>query len=118
VTERNTTTETALSTYTITTTLPQGTNTAAFPQGLSVMLCILTEYEVLAMEFISNSSTSMGNSTQSYDVQTYETTSSVIQTVGFETTSPIPITYATNTTLSGPLITSWDISICTAISSG
>ncbi len=109
-TESNTTTETAISTYTLTTTLPQGTNTTAFPQGLS-MRCILTEYHVWMIASIGNTTTSYGTSTQSYDVQTYQTTTSITQAVGSVTTT----TANYNGTLTGALAI-WNSTVCTYIS--
>jgi hypothetical protein len=107
-TESNITTETTISTYTITTDLPQGS---------AVLRCVITEYDVLTVETLSNGTTARGNSTQSHDVKTYETTASVNQTVGYVTTSTV-LTSTDTTTVTGPLITSWDTDTCTVISSG
>jgi hypothetical protein len=108
-TVNNTTTETTVSTYTLTTVLPQGS---------TILRCVVTEYDVLTVEIISNSSTARVNSTQSHDVKTYETTASLNQTARYVTSSTMVANTSTTTTVTGPLITSWDIDTCTAISSG
>jgi hypothetical protein len=101
------TTETTISTFIITTNLPQGS---------TVLRCVVTEYDVLTVETINNSSTVRGNSTQSHDIKTYETTTFLNQTVGYITSSTVVA--STTTTVTGPLIKSWDVDTCTVISSG
>jgi hypothetical protein len=97
-----TTTETVIKTYTITTTL-------AGESGLEQ--CVVTEYHVWAIEEMTSSSTIQATSTQSYAIRTYQTSTSVEQPVGFETT-----TTATYTgTLTGA-IAIWNSTTCTFIS--
>jgi hypothetical protein len=79
-TTNNTTTVTKTYTYTITTTFSQG--------GSAVMRCVLTQYAVWEIAHIQNSTiTSYGNSTETINLKTYETSASVTQSVGYVTTS-------------------------------
>ena len=96
-----TTTETVIRTYTVTTTLAGESN---------VERCIVTEYLLWAIGELTGP-TILGSSTQSYPVQTYQTSTSAEQTVGFETTTTAP--YAG--TLAGALAI-WNSTTCTYIS--
>ena len=62
-----------------TTTLP--------PRESNVMRCILTHYAVFETAHIQSSTTNFGSTTDTADLQTYTTTASVSQTLGFATTS-------------------------------
>jgi hypothetical protein len=97
-----TTTETVIEAYTITTTL-------AGESG--VEQCIVTEYHVWAVEEITSSSTIQSTSTQSYAIQTYQTSTSPEQTMGFETTTTTSYTG----TLTGA-IAIWNSTACMFIS--
>jgi len=79
-TTNNTTTVTKNYTYTITTTFSQG--------GSAVMQCVLTQYTVWEIEHIQNSTiTSYGRSTETTNLKTYQTSTSLTQSVGYVTTS-------------------------------
>lgn len=73
--------------------------------------CVVTEYHVWEVEEITGSSTIQSTSTQSYLVQTYQTSTSVGQMVGFETTTTTSYTG----TLTGA-IAIWNSTTCTFIS--
>jgi hypothetical protein len=77
-TASRTTTQTLTSTFTTTVTLPQG--------GSEVVRCVLTQYAVWEIAHIEGNTTSYGSTTETSDLRTYETTTSVIQTVGYVTT--------------------------------
>lgn len=84
-TTNNTTTVTKNYTYTVTTTFSQG--------GSAVMQCVLTQYTVFEIEHIQNSTiTSYGNSTETTNLKTYQTSTSLTQSVGYVTTSTSPYT--------------------------
>jgi len=70
---------TVTETYTTTITFPQG--------GSAVVRCVLTRYSVWETARIGNGTTSFGSTTETSDIQTYQTTTSVTQTVGYMTTS-------------------------------
>lgn len=106
----NTTTQTIVETYTTATTITT-TITTTLPQGSVVEKCVITEYHVWMIGIIETSSTAYGTSTQSYDVQTYQTTTSVTQPVGFATTATTSYTG----TLTGA-IAYWNSTVCTHIS--
>ena len=74
-----TTTQTLTSTYTTTVTLPQG--------GSEVVRCVLTQYAVWEIASIEGNTTSYGSTTETSDLRTYQTTTSVMQTVGYVTAS-------------------------------
>ena len=94
-------TKTVVSTYTTTLTLPQGT---------FVERCVVTEYGVWSIESVSGTQTTGGTSTQSHPVTTYQTSATVSQTVGYETT----MTTTYTGTLTGA-IASWNSTACTYI---
>jgi len=66
-------------TYTTTVTFPQG--------GSAVVRCVLTRYSVWETAHIGNGTTSFGSTTETTDLQTYQTTTSALQTAGYVTTS-------------------------------
>jgi len=76
---RRTTTQTLTSTFTTTVTLPQS--------GSEVVRCVLTRYAVWEIAHIESNTTSYGSTTETSDLRTYQTTTSVLQTVGYVTTS-------------------------------
>jgi len=51
------------------------------------MRCVLTQYAVWEIAYIGSSATSYGNTTVTTDLKTYQTSTSVMQSVGFVTTS-------------------------------
>jgi len=109
-----TTTETVIKTYTtIVETYATTYPTTSINLGVSgVAQCVVTEYHVWAiLEITTSSSTIRATSTQSYAVQTYQT-STVEPTVGFRTTS----TTSYSGTLTGA-IAYWNSTTCTLISS-
>ena len=69
---------TLTSTFTTTVTLPQG--------GSEVVRCVLTRYVVWEIAHIEGNTTSYGSTTETSDLRTYQTTTSVTQTVGYVTT--------------------------------
>jgi uncharacterized protein (UPF0333 family) len=98
-----TTTQTVIRTYTITTTFLQGES--------EVMRCVLTQYAVWKIAHIENSTTSYGNTTETSGLQTYQTTTSVVQIVGYVTTS----TSSYTGTITGALAEG-NYTICTYVS--
>ena len=95
-TANNTKTETVVSNYTVTTTMPSVNNSV----GVDVMECALTIYDIIG-----------GNSTGSISPQLYNTTTSLSQIVGFATTT----TNSSNVTLSGT-VEEWTVTACTVVS--
>lgn len=103
--------QTVLMTYTITTTLPAASYTITTSLGgySGTVQCIVTEYHVWEVEEYPGNS--MSTSTQSYPVLTFQTTASVEQTAGFETTTTARFTG----TLTGA-IALWNSTVCTFVS--
>ena len=99
-TTTKTATETVIKTYTTTLSGESG-----------VERCVVSDYTVWAVEEISSSSTIQGSSTQSSAIRTYQTSTSVEQPVGFETTT----TTSNTGTWTGP-IAIWNSTVCTFIS--
>lgn len=97
-----TTTETTIKTYTITTTLPGESG---------VEQCVVTDYTVWEVLEVAGSSTIQTTSIRSNAVQTYQTSTSVEQTIGFETTTTASYTG----TLTGA-VAIWNSTTCTFIS--
>jgi hypothetical protein len=102
------TTETIIKTYTTATTY---TTTTTPPQLSGAEQCVVTEYHVWIVEIYPTNVTS--TTTQSYGVRTYQTSNSVEQNVGFETTVA---TVGYTGTLTGA-IDIWNSTVCTYIPS-
>ena len=96
----STTTKTIVSTYTVTTNLPQGTE---------VLQCVTTQFVVRAYESINSSTTVSGTTTSSSIIQTYQTSTSGSQSVGYVTT----FTMTPTTTQTG--YQTWNSTVCTVI---
>ncbi len=96
----NTATKTVVSTYTLATNLPQGTE---------VLQCVVTQYIVRAYESIGTSTTIAGTMTTSSVIQMYQTSTSESQSVGYATT----FTVTPTTTQTG--YRTWNSTICTVV---
>jgi len=110
--------ETTVSTYTVTATIPEETNSTVIPAGESVMQCDVTVYSVISFismeNFTTTTSTSGGFTTLSYPIQMFNATTSLTETAGYATTT----TYVNpSSTISGAKAV-WTTSACTVISSG
>ena len=81
----HTTTETVVSTYTV--SLPYSGSLA----------CVVTRYSVWMYGVVNGSATSYGLTTQTYDLQTYTTTTPVIEKTGYATTTTNEFTGSTIT---------------------
>ncbi len=75
------TTETVVTTYTVTS-----------PGGSGLLLCVVTEYTVWMVAYVSSGGTSYSYSTTTElsPIQTYTSTTTATQTVGFTTVSTSP----------------------------
>ena len=71
-------TETIAKTNTTTITVPQG--------GSEILRCVLTQYVVWMIAHVGSNTTSYGSTTDTSDIRTYQTTTSVFQAVGYVTT--------------------------------
>jgi hypothetical protein len=96
--------ETTTKTYTMTTTLNQGSN---------LVKCVIVYYEVDAAEFVMSSSTSYGSTTLSHEISNYTSVTSVEETVGYSTSTSVTLVMSGTSAHTGPVIASWDVTECT-----
>jgi len=96
--------ETTTKTYTMTTTLNQGSN---------LVKCVVVYYEVDAAEFLTSSSTSCGSATRSYQISNYATMTSIEQAAGYTTSTRVSLYETGTSTHTGPALASWDDIECT-----
>ena len=96
-----------------TTTLSPTTYTTTVTAGLSYRLsCVVTYYEVDAIEYITTSGQTVDTSTtRSQFVTSYTTNTSIGQIAGYTTSTSTSVVGTTKTT--GPLEGAWTSTVCT-----
>ena len=94
-------TTTVYASYTTTVTLNQS----------SLLSCVVTHYEVEAIELYGNGTGVFTSTTDSKVISSYTTTTSLVEAPGYITSTSATIIGTTTTT--GPLAGQWDNTVCT-----